>query len=47
MNYMEKDSAYVLNTYRRLPIEIDKLRGSYIYGHDGRRYLDFFCRHSS
>ncbi len=36
------DERYILKTYNRLDLEIDKIRGNYIYTKDGRKYLDFF-----
>ncbi|MGD9568364.1 MAG: aspartate aminotransferase family protein [Sedimentibacter sp.] len=36
------DERYILKTYNRLNLEIDKIRGNYIYTKDGKRYLDFF-----
>lgn len=36
------DERYILRTYNRLNLEIDKIRGNYIYTTDGNRYLDFF-----
>ncbi len=42
MNLREKEDQYILHTYKRLPIEIDHADGVYVYGKDGKRYLDFF-----
>ncbi len=42
MSIKEKENQYLLQTYKRLPIEIDHADGVYIYGRDGRKYLDFF-----
>lgn len=42
MDFLKEDEAFILNTYRRINLEIDKIRGNYIYTADGRRYLDFF-----
>lgn len=36
------DERYILKTYNRLNLEIDKIRGNYIYTTDGKKYLDFF-----
>lgn len=36
------DERYILKTYSRLNLEIDKIRGNYIYAADGKKYLDFF-----
>ncbi len=42
MEMRDKESQYILHTYKRLPIEIDHADGVYIYSKDGKRYLDFF-----
>ncbi len=42
MEMKEKESKYILHTYKRLPIEIDHADGVYIYSKDGKKYLDFF-----
>lgn len=42
MELKDKDSQYILHTYKRLPIEVDHADGVYIYSRDGKRYLDFF-----
>ncbi len=42
MNLRDRESQYLLHTYKRLPIEIDHADGVYIYGKDGKKYLDFF-----
>src|SRR5689334_10964506 len=33
---------YILNTYRRYPIAIQRARGSWVWDEKGKRYLDFF-----
>ncbi|MBE0645158.1 MAG: acetylornithine transaminase [Bacteroidetes bacterium] len=38
----DRDRASILNTYSRLPIEIQRGEGVYLIDTDGRRYLDFF-----
>ena len=38
----ERDRTSLLHTYTRLPMEIDRGEGVYLYDSDGRRYLDFF-----
>jgi predicted acetylornithine/succinylornithine family transaminase len=43
MNSLTKDSNYVLNTYKRLPIVVKKAKGSYIYDQQGRKYLDMYA----
>ncbi len=42
MDTIDKENHYILHTYKRLPIEIDRADGVYIYGKDGKKYLDFF-----
>ncbi len=42
MNLQEKESTFLLQTYKRLPVEVDHADGVYIYGKDGKKYLDFF-----
>jgi acetylornithine/N-succinyldiaminopimelate aminotransferase len=42
MNTQDRENRYILHTYKRLPIEIDRADGVYIYGKDGKKYLDFF-----
>ena len=38
----EKESKYFFHTFHRLPLEIDRGEGVYLYTKDGKRYLDFF-----
>jgi acetylornithine/N-succinyldiaminopimelate aminotransferase len=38
----EKESKYFFRTFHRLPIEVDRGEGVYLYTNDGKRYLDFF-----
>lgn len=42
MNLRDKESQFLLQTYKRLPIEVDHADGVYVYGKDGKKYLDFF-----
>ncbi len=42
MNLQEKESTFLLQTYKRLPVEVDHADGVYIYGKDRKKYLDFF-----
>lgn len=42
MDLRDKESQYILHTYKRLPVEIDHADGVYIYAKDGKKYLDFF-----
>ena len=39
-NLKEKDNLYIANTYARLPVEISHGKGSYLYGFDGKEYID-------
>ena len=38
----EKESKYFFHTFHRLPLEVDRGEGVYLYTKDGKRYLDFF-----
>lgn len=40
MNTIEKDKAYIANTYNRYPIEIVCGKGSIVWDADGKRYID-------
>ncbi len=40
--YYSSDMAVILNTYRRIPLEIVKGDGVHLITKDGKRYLDFF-----
>ncbi|MFB0918781.1 MAG: acetylornithine/succinylornithine family transaminase [Clostridiaceae bacterium] len=42
MNLAEEDRQYILPLYNRLPIEIVKGDGIYLYDKEGNKYLDFF-----
>ena len=39
--YIEKGEKYLLKTYNRYPVVLDRGEGVYLYDVDGRRYLDF------
>ncbi len=41
-NLYEDDKNYVLNTYNRLNLQIERGEGSYIYDIKGNRYLDMY-----
>ena len=41
MTTIERERQHFLQTYRRLPIEIDRAEGMYVYAIDGTKYLDF------
>lgn len=42
MSFYELDKKYVLNTYKRMNLDIVKGEGGYLYDVNGERYLDFF-----
>lgn len=39
---IELSKKYVMNTYNRLPIALEKGKGSHVWDVDGKKYLDFF-----
>lgn len=41
LNLVDRESEAILQTYGRLPVEIDYAKGCYIYDTDGVEYLDF------
>lgn len=42
MGFYEEDKKYVLNTYKRIPVEIVKGEGGYVWDVNDKKYLDFF-----
>ena len=42
MNIYSEDKEYILNLYQRLPLEIVKGDGLYLYDAEGKAYLDFY-----
>jgi len=42
MSLHERESAALFHTYKRLPLEIERGEGVYLFARDGRRYLDMF-----
>ena len=42
MNAFEREAAIFFHTYKRLPLEISRGEGAYLYASDGTRYLDMF-----
>lgn len=40
-NIKELDKQYIMNTYGRHDLTVDHGEGCYLYGDDGRKYLDF------
>lgn len=39
--YIEISDKYLMNTYSRIPVVFEKGNGVYLWGFDGKRYLDF------
>lgn len=39
---IEKETRFFFHTFHRLPIEIERGEGVYLYSKDGKRYIDFF-----
>ncbi|MBM4166838.1 MAG: aminotransferase class III-fold pyridoxal phosphate-dependent enzyme, partial [Ignavibacteria bacterium] len=42
MNNFQKEQELFFNTYKRLPIEIERGEGCYLFSNDGKKYLDLF-----
>jgi predicted acetylornithine/succinylornithine family transaminase len=38
---VDREHRHFIPTYKRLPLEVDRAEGMYVYTKDGRRYLDF------
>ncbi len=43
MESLEREAAYFFHTYKRIPLEIERGEGVYLFAKDGRRYLDMFA----
>jgi len=43
MNIFDQENASILQTYKRLPISIDRAKGCYIYDDEGNEYVDFLA----
>ncbi len=43
MNDFERDTRYILNTYKRINLNITHGKGSYVYNEAGRAYLDMYA----
>ena len=39
--YIDKAENYILKTYNRYPVVLDRGDGVYLYDLDGKKYLDF------
>lgn len=42
MNFQEQESQLFFHTYKRLPLEIERGEGCYLFTKDGTKYLDMF-----
>jgi len=42
MNAKEKESQLFFHTYKRLPLEVERGEGCYLFTTDGKKYLDMF-----
>lgn len=42
MNFKEQESQLFFHTYKRLPLEVERGEGCYLFTTDGKRYLDMF-----
>lgn len=40
------EEKYQLNTYRKLPVSIERGEGNYVYDSSGKRYIDFYGGHA-
>lgn len=41
-NFFKREESFLLQTYKRIPIQISHGEGVYLYSMDGKKYLDFF-----
>lgn len=41
-NFLDREKEFFLQTYKRIPLDIDYGEGVYLISRDGTRYLDFF-----
>ncbi len=41
-NLFQKEEKFFFRTYKRLPLDIERGEGCYLFARDGKRYLDFF-----
>lgn len=42
MNALEREAQHFFHTYKRIPLEIERGEGMYLFTKDGKRYLDMF-----
>jgi acetylornithine aminotransferase len=42
MTIVDREAAHLFHTYKRIPLEIDRGEGVYLYAKGGKRYLDLF-----
>ncbi len=42
MNSIDREARHFFHTYKRIPLEIDRGEGVYLFSSDGTRYLDMF-----
>ena len=42
MNTVDREAAYFFHTYKRIPLEIERGEGVYLFAKGGTRYLDMF-----
>lgn len=42
MNFLSKEKELLLQTYKRIPLDISHGEGVYLFTTDGKKYLDFF-----
>lgn len=43
MDIIERESKVFFHTYKRIPLEIERGEGVYVFGKDGKKYLDMFA----
>lgn len=46
MKLLEKADHYLINTYKKYPIEITRGKGVFVWDHTGKKYLDFYGGHA-
>ena len=44
--YIDKAENYILKTYNRYPVVLDRGEGVYLYDLDGKKYLDMAIRNT-